>query len=89
MLPARPGVLAGSAPSPRFNSGAPILESLIMSNETWEPPPHGTVTTQGEDVARTATGELVFTHDPLRRAPLRQPKSPRPAAKDYPGRAEE
>lgn len=62
-----------------------------MSNETWTPPPAGTLTIRGEDVARTPTGELVFTHDPFRLAPQRQPMAPRPAAKDFPatGRVEE
>ncbi len=63
-----------------------------MSEENWKAPPAGTLTIRGEDVARTSTGELVFMRDPFKiRAPQRQPKAPRPAAKDFPatGRVEE
>ncbi len=57
---------------------------MSETNEAWTPPPPGTLTIRGEDVARTSTGELVFTHDPFRLRPQRQPKAPRPAAKDSP-----
>lgn len=51
-----------------------------MSNETWKEPPPGTLATDG--VARLADGSVVFVRDPFRRTPQRQPKAPRPAAKD-------
>lgn len=61
----------------------------MSESENWQAPPPGTHSTDG--VARLADGELVFTVDPFRLAPQRQPRSPRPAAKDFPatGRVEE
>ena len=56
---------------------------MSETSETWAPPPPGTHSIDG--VARLADGELVFMRDPFKiRAPQRQPKAPRPAAKDSP-----
>lgn len=55
----------------------------MSESQNWQAPPAGTVTTPGEDVARTATGELVFTVDPFRLRPQRQPRAPRPAAVSF------
>ncbi len=46
--------------------------------DTWTPPPEGTLIIPGEDVARTADGDLVFTHDPFRLRSLTQPQAPQP-----------
>lgn len=51
-----------------------------MSEENWKAVPAGTHSTDG--VARLADGELVFMRDPFRLRPQRQPRKPRPAAKD-------
>ena len=63
----------------------------MSESQNWQAPPPGTLTTPGEDVARLADGSVVFVRDPFRRAPQRQPKAPRPAAKDFPatGRVED
>lgn len=54
----------------------------MSESQNWQAPPPGTLTTPGEDVARLADGSVVFVRDPFRRAPQRQPRMPRPAAKD-------